>query len=68
MDRPGRKLKIGILASTNMTDGQALIDAIEEKKLNAKITVVISDKEKSGALKRAEKHHILKQLNNNLIN
>lgn len=58
MDRPGRKLKIGILASTNMTDGQAVIDAIKTRKLNAEITVVISDKEKSGALKRTEKHQI----------
>ena len=51
-------LSIGVLASTKATDLQAVIDAIEAKKLNAKISVVISDKEDAYALERARKHGI----------
>ncbi len=49
---------LGVLASTRGTDLQAIIDAIEEKKLNARIAVVISDKQEAFALKRARKHGI----------
>ncbi|MAH33228.1 phosphoribosylglycinamide formyltransferase [archaeon] len=51
-------INIGILASTKATDMQAIIDAIEAKKLNAKISVVISNKEDSYALVRAKNHNI----------
>ena len=51
-------LNIGILASTKGTDMQAIIDAIEAKELNARISVVISDKEDAYALERAKKHNI----------
>jgi len=51
-------LNIGVLASTRATDLQAVIDAIEAKKLNAKISVVISNKEDAYALERARKHKI----------
>lgn len=51
-------LRIGILASTKGTDMQAIIDAINSKKLNAAISVVISNKEDSYALERAEKNNI----------
>ncbi|MDP3765909.1 MAG: phosphoribosylglycinamide formyltransferase [Nanoarchaeota archaeon] len=51
-------LSIGVLASTKATDLQAVINAIESKKLNAKISVVISDKENAYALERARKHNI----------
>jgi len=51
-------LNIGILASTKGTDMQAIIDAIDAKKLNARISVVISDKKDSYALERAKKHGI----------
>ena len=51
-------IKLGILASTKATDMQAVIDAIEAKQLNAKISVVISDKENAYALERAKKHGI----------
>ena len=51
-------LRLGILASTKATDLQAIIDAIESKKLNAVISVVISDKKYAYALERAREHNI----------
>ena len=51
-------IRLGILASTKGTDMQAIIDAIESKKLDAEIKVVISDKEDAYALKRAKKHNL----------
>lgn len=52
------QLNIGVLASTNATDLQAVIDSIENKELDVTISVVISDKENSFALERARKHNI----------
>jgi len=46
-------LKIGVLAST-----KAIIDAINSKKLNAIISVVISNKKDAYALERARSHNI----------
>ena len=54
----GYMIKLGILASTKATDMQAIIDAIESKKLNAFISVVISNKKDAYALERARKHNI----------
>jgi len=51
-------MNIGVLASTKATDLQAVIDGIETKKLNVKISVVISNKEDAYALERARKHDI----------
>jgi len=51
-------MNIGVLASTKATDLQAVIDAIETKKLNVKISVVISNKEDAYVLERAKKHNI----------
>ncbi len=51
-------LNIGVLGSTRGTDLQAIIDAIEQKKLNAKISIVISNKEDAFILERAKKHKI----------
>ncbi|MEK6942777.1 MAG: phosphoribosylglycinamide formyltransferase [Nanoarchaeota archaeon] len=51
-------LRLGILASTNATDMQAVIDAIESKRLNAVISVVVSNKKDAYALERAKKHNI----------
>ena len=51
-------LRIGILASTNATDMQAVIEAINSKKLNAVISVVVSNKKDSYALQRAKNHNI----------
>ncbi len=51
-------MKIAVLASAYAFDLQPVIDAIENRKLDAKISVLISDKADAYALKRAEKHHI----------
>lgn len=51
-------LRIGILASGNGTNLQAIIDAIENKQLDASIEIVLSDQPNAYALKRAEKHHL----------
>ena len=40
-------LRLGILGSTNGTDMQAIIDAIGQGKLNAKIKLVISNKQEA---------------------
>ena len=48
-------LKIGVLGSTSGSDMQAIIDAIEAKKLDAEIVVVLSNK-KSHIIERAKKH------------
>ena len=50
-------LKIAVLASTNATDMQALIDEIEAGRLDAEISVLIANKE-CGAVERAKKHNI----------
>jgi len=51
-------LRIGVLASTKATDMQAVIDAINSKKLNAVISVVVSNKADAYALERAKNHNI----------
>jgi len=52
-------LRLGILASTRATDMQAIIDAISAKKLNAVVSVVISNKAEAYALERAKNHKII---------
>ena len=49
---------LGILGSTKGTDLQAIIDAIENKLLNAKISIVISNIENAFILERAKNHNI----------
>ena len=51
-------LRIGILASTKGTDMQAVIDVISSKKLNAVISVVVSNKKDAYALERAKNNNI----------
>jgi phosphoribosylamine--glycine ligase/phosphoribosylglycinamide formyltransferase/phosphoribosylformylglycinamidine cyclo-ligase/phosphoribosylamine--glycine ligase/phosphoribosylformylglycinamidine cyclo-ligase len=51
-------LRIGVLASTRGTALQAVIDAIESGKLNAKITIILSNKKDAGILDRAKAHKI----------
>ena len=51
-------INIGVLGSTNGTDLQAVIDAIDNKIINASIKVVISNKKNAFILKRAENHNI----------
>ena len=49
-------INLGVLGSTKGTDLQAIINAISEKRLNAKISVVISNNSQAFILKRAQKH------------
>ena len=51
-------LRIGILSSTRATDMEAIVSAIKSKKLNAVISVVVSNKQDSYALERARNHNI----------
>lgn len=51
-------MRIAVLVSGRGTNLQAIIDAIESKKLNAEIGIVISDKEKALALERCKRHNI----------
>jgi phosphoribosylglycinamide formyltransferase-1 len=51
-------LPIGVLLSGNGTNLQAIIDAIEAKKLNAKIEVVLSNRAEAYGLVRATNHGI----------
>lgn len=51
-------LNLGVLASHNGTNLQAIIDACEQGQLNAHIRVVISNNSRSLALQRARNHHI----------
>ena len=51
-------IRLGVLASTRATDMQAVINAINAKKLNAVISVVISNKQDAYALERAKKYGI----------
>jgi phosphoribosylglycinamide formyltransferase-1 len=55
MPRP-EPLRIGVLASGRGTNLQAIIDAIEAGRLDARIAVVVSDKADAPALDRARKH------------
>lgn len=50
--------KIGILVSGHGTNLQAIIDAIENGELNARIAVVLSNKKEAPALARAQKKNI----------
>ncbi len=45
------------------TNLQAIIDAIESKKINAKISVVVSDREDAPGLNRAKKHKLQTEIN-----
>ncbi|MBI2085534.1 MAG: phosphoribosylglycinamide formyltransferase [Candidatus Aenigmarchaeota archaeon] len=51
-------LRIGVLSSTRATDMQALIDSINSRKINAIISVLISDRQDAYALERAKNHNI----------
>ena len=53
-----RKVPIGVLISGSGTNLQAIIDAIEAGKLDAKIEVVLSNKADAQGLARAQKHGV----------
>ena len=50
------KLRLGVLASGRGSNLQAIIDAIEEGRLQAEVAVVISNKREAPALDRARRH------------
>ncbi|MCG2719108.1 MAG: phosphoribosylglycinamide formyltransferase, partial [Nanoarchaeota archaeon] len=51
-------IKLAVLASGGGTDLQSVIDASEKNEIDAKVVVVISDRENAFALERAKKHGI----------
>ena len=53
-----RPVRIGVFGSTRGTSLQPLIDLIESKKLNATISIVISNKSDAFILQRAKQHQI----------
>src|SRR5512145_487098 len=53
-----RQLPIGVLVSGSGTNLQSIIDAIEAKKLDARIEIVLSNKADAYGLVRAQKHGI----------
>ena len=53
-----RKIKIGVLGSTRGTDLEGVISAIKKGKIDAEISMVISDREDAYILKRARKYGI----------
>jgi len=48
-------MNLGILASHNGTNAQAVIDAYKNGKTRAKVVVVISNNSKAGVIERAKK-------------
>ena len=50
-------INLGVLGSTSGTDLQSILDAIGAGKLDAKVSVVISNRENSYILERAKKHN-----------
>jgi len=52
----GKRLRVGVLASGRGSNLQAIIDAIEAGKLDARIVLVLSNKQDAAALERARKH------------
>jgi phosphoribosylglycinamide formyltransferase-1 len=53
-----RKIPLGVLISGNGSNLQAIIDAIEQKRLDAEVRVVISNREDAHGLVRAQKHGV----------
>jgi phosphoribosylglycinamide formyltransferase-1 len=51
-------INIGVLASGRGTNLQAIIEAVEEGRIDGKICIAISDNSDSYALKRAKQHNI----------
>ena len=51
-------IKLGVLGSTNGTDLQAILDAIDQKLIKASVSIVISNKKNAYILERAKKHGV----------
>jgi phosphoribosylglycinamide formyltransferase-1 len=58
MNAKTSKLPVGVLASGSGTDLQSIIDAAENRMIDAAVVVVISDTKDAYALQRAKKHGI----------
>jgi len=58
MNTAFNKIKLGILGSTKGTDLQAIIDSIDQNKLDAIVKVVISNSSNAYILERAANHNI----------
>lgn len=56
--RTNRKITLGVLVSGNGSNLQSLIEHIENEKLDAQISVVISNNKDAYALERCKKHNI----------
>ena len=52
-------IKLGVIGSTNGTDLQFILDAIGSGKLNAEVSVVLSNQKNAYILERAENHNVL---------
>ncbi|MBI5197190.1 MAG: phosphoribosylglycinamide formyltransferase [Nitrospirae bacterium] len=55
---PGGRLRLGVLASGRGSNFQAILNAIDEEKVDADVVVAISDKTDAYALERARKRGI----------
>lgn len=53
-----RQVSIAVLISGSGTNLQSIIDAVEEKRLDAKIEIVLSNKADAFGLERAKKHGV----------
>jgi phosphoribosylglycinamide formyltransferase-1 len=53
-----RQVPLGVLISGSGTNLQAIVDACEEKRLDATVRVVVSNREDAFGLVRAREHHI----------
>jgi len=51
-------IKLGVLGSTKGTDLQAVLDAVNNGLLNAKVSVVVSNRESAYILERAKNHGV----------
>ena len=54
--RAAKKIRVGVLASGRGSNLQAIIDAIEAGRVDARIVLVLSNKHDAVALERARKH------------
>lgn len=52
------KLRLGVLASGRGSNFQSIIDAIDDKTLNAEVAILITDNPSAYAIQRAKKHGI----------
>lgn len=52
--RPAKQLRLGVLLSGSGTNFQAILDAIDKKRLDAKVCVAISNVASAGGLERAK--------------